>query len=68
MSEKLWLNKKEVCERLGGVNYGAIDALIGRKGFPLPVNLIGNGRKKFYVPQIEKWERKLIKNSIKNNQ
>lgn len=50
------------------VNYGAIDALIGRKGFPLPVNLIGNGRKKFYVPQIEKWERKLIKNSIKNNQ
>lgn len=67
MSEKLWLNKKEVCERLGGIAYSAIDNLIEEKGFPSPVSLSDYSNKKFYVPSIEKWERKIIKNSIKNN-
>lgn len=50
-----WLNKKQVCQWLGGVDYTTLDYYIEKDNFPngFKSQIVAN--KKWYLPSIEKW-------------
>ncbi|CAI3960601.1 unnamed protein product [Commensalibacter communis] len=66
MVDKVWLNKKELRERFGGVSNTVINNLIEKRGFPKSVPLLDNiSNYKWYLPSIEEWERKEVIRSMK---
>ena len=54
--KSLWLNKKQVCIRLGHISYTTLDYLISDNGFPHGFNANVVKFHKWFIPEIEKWE------------
>lgn len=53
-----WLNKGQVCQRLGGINYTTLDYLISENNFLQGFKAKVVRFVKWYIPAIEAWERK----------
>lgn len=53
-----WLNKGQVCQRLGGINYTTLNYLISENNFPQGFKAKVVRFVKWYIPAIEAWERK----------
>lgn len=61
-----WLNKGQVCQRLGGINYTTLNYLISENGFPQGFKAKVVCFVKWYIPAIEAWERKQFSLPIQN--
>lgn len=53
-----WLDKGQVCHRLGFINYTTMDYMISENNFPQGFKAKVVRFVKWYIPAIEEWERK----------
>lgn len=52
----LWLNKKQVCQRLGNIGYSTLDYFIKHDNFPKGFKSKIVAYSRWYIPTIEQWE------------